>query len=324
MKVLITGASGFIGSHLAEKLLGQGYEVACLKRKTSDTKWLEGLNIKFIPGDCCDKGSLNDYIKDYDYILHLSGLTKANSKRDFYMVNEKGTENIIEAVSRYNSGIKRFIYLSSLSAFGPMVNKNLPSENSKPHPVSDYGKSKLMGENAVLKYRNRVPISILRPTVVYGPRDRQLFLLFKLIKKGILPYWGDGYISLIYIDDLIDAIILTMQREDAVGKTYFISDGKVYSNNEVLNEIASALDVRVFKIRLPKPVLPLIGFLGDGIGKITGKSTMINRDKMKELVHTHWVCDISKARDELGFEPKVGIKKGIKWTVDWYKIHRWL
>jgi nucleoside-diphosphate-sugar epimerase len=324
MRALVTGASGFIGSHLAEKLLRQGYEVACLKRKTSDPKWLEGLNIEFIHGDCCDRDSLSNCIQGYDYILHLSGLTKAHSKKDFYMVNERGTENLIETVSRNNPQIKRFIYLSSLSAFGPKINKGTSGENSKPHPVSDYGKSKLMGEDAVLRYKDRVPISILRPTVVYGPRDRQLFFLFKLIKRGILPSWGDGYISLIYIDDLIDAILLTMQKEDAIGKTYFISDGKIYSHNEVLNEIASALNVRVFKIRVPKSVLPLIGFLGDGIGKITGKSTIINRDKMKELMYTHWICDISKARDELGFEPKIGIKEGIKWTADWYKIHRWL
>lgn len=325
MKALITGASGFIGSHLAEELSKRGYEVVCLVRKTSDLKWLSGLDIKLINGDCSDKDSLNNCVKGYDYIFHLAGLTKTTSMEDFYSVNTKGTENLIEAVVKNNSEIKRFVYLSSLSAFGPKVNANLPNEKDNPLPVSDYGKSKLRGEEAVLGYSDRIPISILRPSAVYGPRDKEFYLFFKLIKKtGIMPYWGDGQTSLVYVDDLINAIILSAEKESAAGRTYFISDGMVYSNNEIINEIASALNVKVFMIKLPKPILVPIGFLSDGISKITGKSTMVNSDKIKELMCTDWICDITKAKDDLCFQPKVGIKKGIKWTADWYKIHRWL
>ena len=324
MKALITGASGFIGSHLAEELLKRGYEVACIVRKTSDLKWLSGFDIKLINGDCADKDSLNNCVKGYDYVFHLAGLTKTNCKEDFYSVNTKGTENLIEAVVKNNSEVKRFVYLSSLSAFGPKVNANLPNEKDNPLPVSDYGKSKLRGEKAVLGCSDRIPISILRPSAVYGPRDKELFLFFKLIKRGIMPYWGDGQTSLVYVDDLINAIILSAEKESAVGRTYFISDGIVYSNNEIINEIASALNVKVFMIKLPKPILLPIGFLSDGISKIMGKSTMVNSDKIKELMHTDWICDITKAKDDLCFQPRVGIKKGIKWTADWYKIHRWL
>mgnify|MGYP001595472447 FL=1 len=324
MKALITGASGFIGSHLAEELSKRGYEVICLVRKTSDLKWLSGLDIKLINGDCSDKDSLNNCVKGYDYVFHLAGLTKTNCKEDFYSVNTKGTENLIEAVVKNNSEVKRFVYLSSLSAFGPKVNANLPNEKDNPLPVSDYGKSKLRAEKAVLGYSDRIPISILRPSAVYGPRDKELFLFFKLIKRGIMPYWGDGQTSLVYVDDLINAIILSAEKESAVGKTYFISDGMVYSNNEIINEIASALNVKVFMIKLPKPILLPIGFLSDGISKIIGTSTMINRDKIKELMYPDWVCDIARARNDLGFQPKVGIEKGIRWTADWYKIHRWL
>lgn len=324
MKALITGASGFIGSHLAEELSKRGYEVACIVRKTSDLKWLSGFDIKLINGDCSDKDSLNNCVKGYDYVFHLAGLTKTNCKEDFYSVNTKGTENLIEAVVKNNSEVKRFVYLSSLSAFGPKVNANLPNEKDNPLPVSDYGKSKLRGEKAVLGYSDRIPISILRPSAVYGPRDKELFLFFKLIKRGIMPYWGDGQTSLVYVDDLINAIILSAEKESAVGRTYFISDGMVYSNNEIINEIASALNVKVFMIKLPKPILVPIGFLSDGISKIMGKSTMVNSDKIKELMHTDWICDITKAKDDLCFQPRVGIKKGIKWTADWYKIHRWL
>ncbi|MBI4654440.1 MAG: NAD(P)-dependent oxidoreductase [Nitrospirae bacterium] len=323
MKALVTGASGFIGSHLVEKLLSSGYEVSCLVRKTSNFRWLENPNLTIIHGDCADKESLNN-IRGFDYIFHLAGLTKANCGSEFYTVNTKATENIVEIVPKNNPQIRRFVYLSSLSAFGPSLNSKLPDENHKPHPVSDYGNSKLMGEEVVLKYRDRMPISILRPSAVYGPRDKEIFLFFKLIKRGILPYWGKGHVSLVYIDDLINAIILSAEKEEAVGEVFFISDGMVYSNEEVINEIANALEVKLMRVRLPKAILPVIGFIGENVGKVINKATMINRDKIKELMYSEWVCDISKAKDKLGFMPKVKLKEGIKWTAEWYKIHRWI
>jgi len=323
MKALVTGGSGFIGSHLVERLLKNEYEVSCLIRKTSNLRWLEGFNIRLIEGDCIDKGSLNN-LCDFDYIFHLSGLTKSNRSEEFYTVNTKATENIMEVIARNNRGIKRFVYLSSLSAFGPNLQNTLPNEDCNPHPVSDYGNSKLMGENTVLRYKDILPISILRPTVVYGPRDKEMFLFFKLINMGLFFWWGKSHISLVYIDDLIDAIMLAAEREEAVGETFFISDGAVYSNEEVINEIADALGVRLTKLRIPRKVLPVIGSLANGISRITKKTTMINRDKIKELMYSDWVCDISKAKSKLDFMPKVRTREGIKWTADWYRIHRWL
>lgn len=324
MKALITGATGFIGSHLARELSKKGFEVSCLIRKTSNLKWLEGLDIKLVEGDCSDRNSLNGCVRGQDYIFHLAGMTKANYRKDFYSVNAKGTENIIKSVAENNPGVKRFLYLSSLSAFGPKLNNSLPEESQKPHPVSDYGRSKLEGEYAVLKYGDKVPVSILRPPVVYGPRDTEFFLFFKFIKKGILPNVDDGYTSLIYIDDLINVIMLTAEKEIAAGKIYFVSDDTVYSNKKIIDEIALALGVNVSMIRLPRAVLLTIGFFGEGISKIIGKSSMINRDKIKEIMHKEWICDITKAKNELGFQPRVKIKEGIKWTADWYRIHKWL
>jgi nucleoside-diphosphate-sugar epimerase len=324
MKALITGATGFIGSHLAEALLKRGYEVSCLIRKTSSLAWLDGVDATLVEGDCTDKSSLHSCVKGQDYIFHLAGLTKATCKEQFDSVNAKGTENLISAVADTNPGIKRFVYLSSLSAFGPKIHDRLPREDEKPHPVSDYGTSKLQGEHAVLKYAVRVPATILRPSVVYGPRDREFFWFFKVITKGIVPYWGDGRTSLIYVDDLINAIILAAGTEDAVGKTYFVSDGGLYSNNEIINEIASALDVKVQKVRLPKCFLSVIGFFSDRISKMVGENTIVNSDKIKEIMYPEWVCDISNAKGELGFQPRVDIKKGMKWTADWYRIHKWL
>jgi nucleoside-diphosphate-sugar epimerase len=309
MKALITGASGFIGSHLVERLLDNGFEITCLTRNASRPGWLEGLDISLIQGDCSDREFLYRNVHGYDYIFHLAGIT---------------TENIISAVAHKNPNIKRFVYISSLSAFGPKVNKRIPIENEIPHPVSDYGNSKLLAEKALHKYSNNIPISILRPSAVYGPRDREVFLIFQYIKRGVLPSWGKGHTSLIYIDDLIDVVILAAESTLAIGKTYFISDGEIHSNDKILKEISSALHVKPLRIRIPRNLLSVIGFFGEVISTMIGKKTMINRDKFKELIYTEWVCDIKKVRSDLGFKPKVGFREGIQWTADWYRIHKWL
>jgi nucleoside-diphosphate-sugar epimerase len=324
MKALITGATGFIGSHLVERLIKKGYEITCITRDTSKPGWLEGLDITFLQGDCSDRDFLSKHVGGHDFIFHLSGLTKSCSKDDFYSVNTKGTENIISVTAQKNPNIRRFIFLSSLSAFGPKVKDSLPTEEQQAYPVSDYGKSKLKAEQIIQNYGDTLPISILRPCAVYGPRDRDLFLLFKCVTRGFLPVWGKGCTSLIYIDDLIDTIMLAAEKNTAVGKTYFISDGRIYPNEEIVREIMSALNANPLKIRLPKAALSIIGIFGERMSKMRGKNTMINRDKMKELRYAEWVCDISKAKNDLFYQPKVELKKGIQWTADWYRIHKWI
>lgn len=176
----------------------------------------------------------------------------------------------------------------------------------------------------MVKYSDRVPMSILRASVVYGPRDRGLVLLFRIINKGFIPSWGDGHTSVVYIDDLVKAIVLCAEKESAVGKTYFISDGMMYMNSEIAEEIASALGVKGHRVRLPHTVLRAIGFLGGSIGKMVGRETMITSDKVRELLCRDWVCTIQEAKDDLCFEPRTLLKEGIKWTAAWYRIHKWI
>jgi nucleoside-diphosphate-sugar epimerase len=191
MKALVTGATGFIGSHLCEELAKRGYQVTCLVREKSNLKWIENIDLKLIVGDCKSIDSLFHAVTDIDYVFHLAGLTKACSKNDFFCANTEGTENLIKAVAEKNPKIKRFVYLSSLAAAGPSNNGSPLREDAEPRPVSSYGKSKLEGEKAVLKYKDLIPITILRPSAVYGPRDKDLFVFFKMLKKGIFPYWGN-------------------------------------------------------------------------------------------------------------------------------------
>jgi len=320
MKALVTGATGFIGSHLCEELIRRGYEVTCLSRNTSNLNWIENLDFRLVKGDCTLAESLLDAVGGFDYIFHLAGLTKARSHDEFFCMNAKGTENLIKAIAERNPKVTRFVYLSSLAAAGPSKDGNPLREDSPPSPVSNYGRSKLEGETAVLRYGDSMPVTILRPPAVYGPRDKDFLVFFKMIKKGIFPNWGKCYYSLLYVDDLIQGIIASAENKRAEGKIYFLSDSKVYTDEEIATEISSVLDVKVTRLRVPKFVMPFLAFLGEKIGE----RGIINRDKMKELRYSHWICDAKKAREEIGFLPKVGLKEGIKWTADWYTIHRWL
>ncbi len=320
MKALITGATGFIGSHLVEELIKRGYEVVCLVRNTSSLKWLDGVKVKLIYGDC-EKGSLDGIPEDIDYVYHLAGLTKARREEDFFCVNARGTENLLKVVSLRTKRLKRFLYLSSLAATGPSDNGSPLTEDVKPEPVSVYGKSKLEGEAITLQYGESLPVTIIRPPAVYGPRDKDFLVFFRMIKKGFYPYWGKCYYSMLYVDDLVKGMVQAVESNETVGKTYFLSDGGIYSNDEITSEIIQTLNMKPVKVRLPLSMVSFLLILTRIVG--TGTS-IINRDKLREMRHSHWVCNCEKAEKEFGFQPKVKIKEGIKWTADWYRIHQWI
>lgn len=318
---LVTGATGFIGSHAVEALLRKGYNVTCLVRKTSNLRWLEGLNVRLIYGDCAEKESLKGLIRGFDYIYHLAGITKAVDRDAYFRENSIGTENIIHAASEENRGLKKFIYLSSLSAFGPSPDGKVPDEDDAPHPISDYGRSKLKAEESVLSYKDRFPVVILRAGATYGPRERDIYFFFKLIKKGIMPFWGEGYLSLLYVEDLISGIILAGEKGEGI---YFLSDGEIYSVEEVLEEIAKALGVKAMKIKIPTSLLFSIGFILEGLYKISGRPPLLNSDKISEAVQKYWICNSFKAMREIGFRANLSLENGIKKTAEWYRIQGWL
>jgi nucleoside-diphosphate-sugar epimerase len=252
MKALVTGATGFIGSHLCEELIRKGYDVTCLVKKTSNLKWIETLNIDFVQGDCTDRNSLLDAVSNCDYVFHLAGLTKARSGDEFFAVNTNGTENLVKALAERNPHVKRFVYVSSLAAAGPCRNGVAVTEDCAPCPVSDYGRSKLEAERVVLQYRDLIPVTIVRPPAVYGPRDRDMLVLFKMIKKGVFFDLGTCYYSLLYVDDLVQGIIQCAESKKAEGKIYFLSDTGIVSGENIAGEISSALNVKPVALKVPK------------------------------------------------------------------------
>ncbi|MCX8030930.1 MAG: NAD(P)-dependent oxidoreductase [Thermodesulfovibrionales bacterium] len=320
MKAFVTGATGFIGSHLVEALLRSGFQVNCLRRQSSSLRNIEGLNIELVEGDCCKAESLDDVVADCEYVFHLAGLTKAKSSEDFYITNVSGTEILLSSVAKKARSLKRFFYLSSLAAVGPSLNGHPLTEDCQPNPVSDYGKSKFEGEQIVYSYRNRIPITIIRPPAVYGPRDRDFLVFFKMVKSGFIPYWGKSQYSFVYVEDLVRAIIETSLNEKAEGEIFFVSDGSIYTSDDFIEAVSNALEQKPFKISTPGFIIPALGIFLKRFSKVN----IINSDKLRELRYKNWTCDSTKINKVLNFTPKVKLKEGVKWTADWYRIHKWL
>ncbi|HEX9916520.1 MAG TPA: NAD-dependent epimerase/dehydratase family protein [candidate division Zixibacteria bacterium] len=325
-KALVTGANGFVGSHLVEYLLNKGYEVRCLVRKTSNLRWLSGLNVEYHYGDARDKSSLVGAFKGCNYVFHVAGVTRGTSRKLYFDANLSGTQNVIETCLNENTSLKRFVYISSQAAVGPNPDQNPLDERAPCHPITPYGQSKLEAEKTVLQYKNKIPVTIIRPPTVYGPRDDELFFVFKMIKCGIKPQIGfrDTLVSVCYIGDLIEGILLSAESEKSIGQTYFIADDRVYSWKEATDMIAKSLERKAISIRFPKSILFLSAYFSEMFAKLSKKQALLNRYKAKELSQSYWICDISKAISDLGFVPKVKLEEGSKETAEWYKLNKWL
>jgi len=323
MRTLVSGGNGFIGSHLVEALKKRGYSVTCLIRKTSNLKWLKGLDVKFVYGDCTERESLYEAVEGADYVYHLAGVVRAVDRETYYRVNFLGTRNLLEVCNRINQKIKKFVYLSSQAAVGPIS----PEGEGDCHPITDYGKSKLKGEIVVYSYSDRLPVLIIRAPAIYGPRDKDIYTYFKFLKRGIKPVPGNGeghMPPLFYVGDLIEGMILAAERESSSGETYFFADERSYSWKEAADKAAQALGVKAIKINIPVWLILAFAFLSEFSSGITHRPALIDRQKAKELLHEGWFCDISKARERLGFKPKFSLEEGLRITAGWYKDNGWL
>jgi len=320
LRVLLTGATGFIGSHLAEELLKKNYQVYCIVRNPEKLRFLKGFNVNIIQADCSDRNSLEKIDWNFDYIFNLSGITKASHPEEFFQSNYIGSKNLIEIVVKRCSQLKRFIHVSSLAAVGPCKNGIPVTEDTEPSPVSEYGKSKLLGEKAILNYKNQIPVTIIRPPAVYGPRDSDFLTFFKMVKAGLVFYLTEGLYSMVYVDDLIEGIILASQSDKAIGEIFFIAESIPYSTHQIVSAISEALGKRPLKIKIPQG----IGSFLIKVFQKFDKKSIINSDKLKELCQPCWVCSTKKAEHLLGYKTKRNLKEGMEWTAKWYKMNHWI
>lgn len=331
MKILVTGASGFIGSFIVEEALRRDMEVWAAVRKSSSRKYLTDERINFIELNLSSEDDLRQQLTGYefDYVVHAAGATKCLHKRDFFKTNTDGTINLVNALITLKMPIKRFVYLSSLSIFGA-IRETSPyleiEESDIPRPNTVYGKSKLLAEKFLDTIGNDFPYVILRPTGVYGPREKDYFMMAKTIKGHIDFSVGFKHqdITFIYVQDLVQAVFLTFNRGKN-GRKYFLSDGNVYNSTEFSNYIHDDLG-RPWWIRIKAPlfILRLATFVGEYIGKITGKTSALNNDKYNILKQRNWRCNIEPAVDELGFHPQYDLKHGTELAIKWYKDNKWL
>ncbi len=326
MKVLVTGATGFIGSHLVEVLLQKGIQVRCLVRKRSDLTWLKSLPIEVAQGDCNDKASLEEAVKSIDQVFHLAGVTKAVEEKTYFEVNALGTENLLHACLKNNPQLQKFVYLSSQAASGPCQNGGTKKESDRCEPVSAYGHSKRMGEEFSLAHKDEIPLLILRPSAVYGPRDRDIYAFFKLLAKRIKPclFDQDQHISLCYVRDIVQAILLAAEVRESSGEIFFLSDGQDYRLEEIGNVFARAMGVTPLSIRVPEWMIFGMASFSEYLSKLSGKPPLLNKGKVEEMMQKNWVCDITKAKALLGFEPQFKLSQGAKLTFEWYRKENWL
>ncbi len=320
MKALVTGATGFIGSFLAGALSSRGYEVTCLVRKSSNLKWLNHLGLRYLHADLDDTDSYAAKLAEFEYIFHLAGLTKADTAEDFYHANAECAKKLVTAAAEMNPGLKRFLHVSSLAAAGPSLANSPLNEDAPACPVSVYGKSKLEGEKAVLACMGLLPVTVVRPPAVYGPRDTDFYLVFKAVQNRLFPYWGRSSYSLIYVEDLVQGMILAAETEAAAGKVYYLADKRIYTNDDILAELSLTLEKKAFRLKLPRSILPALALL---LQKIQKKG-IINPDKIQEIRYPHWTCDPARAMKDLGFITDTPLGEGFKKTAEWYRKEKWL
>ena len=324
MKILLTGASGFVGSHILDSLLKGGLPTALLLRPASNKRFitphLPGVEVRF--GSVGDPESVQRAMADITHVIHCAGATKASRVSGFYEVNQAGTRNVISAVNGRQAQVRRVVHISSLAAAGPA---DKPAcEEDMPRPVSEYGKSKLAGE---LEVRNgcHAEYVILRPAAVYGPRDEEFLRLFKAVKNHLLPRPGGAQaLSLVFVRDLAEAVVACLNHPAAAGKTYFVAAPEVVTAQKMAEEIAAQMKVWTLPVPLPRALLWSLCLAQEVGSRLTGKPSVLSLQKFAELRAPGWVCSPARLQRETGCSCATTLHQGIAETLRWYRQHDWL
>jgi len=328
--ILVTGANGFIGSHLVRRLLElkkeQNWEedILCMVRSTSDISALKGLDIKLITGDVREPGTLVNAVKGAAYIYHLGAELFTISRKRFMDVIAKGTENMLNAAVQHGGGtLKRFLLVSSQAAAGPSDSKTPITEERTPPPgVSWYAEAKLEAERIAKTYMDRLPITIVRPCSVYGERDKAFYATFKSVEMRIHALTGfrKRYTGMVYVKDLVEGFIAASRSPRSIGETYFLSNVDSYSVGQVNKAMAKAMG-KPWGLSIPFPlfIFRIIGVFMELFYLFFRIEPIPTRDKVRDMSQVYWICSPAKAKDHLGWEAKYSLLDGMKFTTRFYK-----
>ncbi|MFP4528457.1 MAG: NAD-dependent epimerase/dehydratase family protein [Candidatus Kapaibacterium sp.] len=328
MKALVTGATGFIGSHVADQLLGRGYEVRCTIRKTSSLRWLKDKPIELVEASLSDKASLIKAVEGVDYIVHIAGLTAARNYEEFLLGNRDCTRNLVEAATEAAPGLKRFLFMSSQTVAGPSPAFDRPVTEDQPaRPLTAYAKSKLAAEEEVRKASGRIPITIVRPPAVYGPRDTAIYPVFQAVNRGVGTLIGmkPKYVSLIHGADLARGTIDCLESDKTVGEMYYISSEQFYTWPQLIGWMQQAAGAKVVvKLKLPHFLVLAAAGMSEFFGRFQKKPPVFNYEKGIDFIQSFWTCSVGKARRDFGWQQKISAEEGIHDTVGWYKEQGWM
>lgn len=323
---LVTGATGFIGSHLANHLLKRGCKVHCTVRNTSRLQWLDASRVQLHTTDLARSPSLKEALENTEYVFHCAGITKARSPEDFFLANAEACNQLYQACAEYGKNIKAIVHISSLAVTGPAINHHPVDEKSECRPLTYYGKSKLAGEQIALKFSSSLPIIILRPPVVYGPRETDFFTYLKTINKGWNPVVGKvrRTLSLIYVHDLVEAMIRSASRPTGKDNIFFVTDGNVYDWDDIAKASMQLLGVNARRIVVPEFLMYPFACLMEAVSCFGSGPALLDRQKVMEVCQESWTASSQKFFTAHDFQPQYDLKKGLEETINWYKENRWL
>ncbi len=323
---LVTGANGFVGSHLVDYLLNKNFIVKCLVRKTSNLRWLEGKDIEIINCGLFDKKGIKAAMENVNYVFHVAGVVKAKNKEGYYKGNVEATRILLDSSVENKQNIKRFVLVSSQTVTGPSDDEKPVDEETECRPLTTYAKSKLEQEKLVLSFKDQIPVTICRAPAIYGERDTEIFIYFQTFSKGLTSLIGfdKKVLSLLHVADLAEGLFLAAVSENAIGEIYFISSEKYYTWDEVGDITSKELNRKALKIRIPHFVVYGVAAVAQFFAIFSSKPATLNIEKAKDLTRHAWICDTSKAVRDLGFRQKVSIEDGIKRTCEWYKKMKWI
>lgn len=322
MKALVTGATGFVGSHVAEALLQRGDEVTALARSAGKAQALRDQGARVVPGDLHDSGSLESAVRNQDIVYHVAGVVAARDEAEFLRANEGGTRNVVAAADR--AGVRRLILVSSMAAGGPSPRGRPQTGQEAAHPVTAYGRSKLAAERVVRT--STLNWSIVRPPMVYGPRDREVLKVFRLARLGIAPVFGDGEqeLSAVHARDLAQALVSVALSQTTLGGTYVACHPEIFTAAAFGRAVGSAMQRQVTTIRIPRGLGRAILSLTGKAAQLARQTTILTADKANEFFQPAWTGDPGALARDTGWQAAYDLARGLADTYRWYQHAGWL